>query len=204
MRTPPLRSDAGFTLLELLVSLAILAIVLSFLPGTLRLGQRVWEGDARFLRQEGAAAFERAVEQRLSQAMPVFIRDTGGVRIDFEGRPDRVEFIAPSATGPAGGGVYRFSLAAEGGQALKLRQTLYRPASTDAAALPATDHIAPTKVRALSLRYFGQARLEEAAGWQTEWPRRDALPELVEITIRQCRGEEAQRIVVPLRLRPSS
>jgi prepilin-type N-terminal cleavage/methylation domain-containing protein len=37
--------QAGFTLIELLVSLMIVGLIISFIPGTLRLGQRVWETD---------------------------------------------------------------------------------------------------------------------------------------------------------------
>jgi general secretion pathway protein J len=203
MKHPASRSEAGFTVLELLVSLAILAIVLSFLPSTLRLGQRVWESDARFIQREGTAAFQHAIAIRLEQTMPIFIRDpAGGLRLDFDGKPDSVAFVAPSASGPAGGGVYRFTLWAPEGHGLTLRQTLYRQASGEAARLPSTDHVAPAKVKAMSLRYFGQAKAGETAGWQDEWPRQDALPDLVEISIHASGAPASQRAVVALRLKP--
>ena len=204
MRPPAPRNDAGFTVLELLVALAICAVVVAFIPSTLRLGQRVWESDARFRGQEGLAAFRHAIEDRLEQAMPVFVRDpTAGLRIDFEGAPDHLAFVAPSSLGPAGGGVYRFVLSADEGRGLALRQTLYRQASGDKPPLPAMTHVAPAKIRALSLRYFGEAVAGEAASWQAQWPRRDALPDLVEIRFGAGRGEPDQRVVVALRLKPS-
>src|SRR5687767_8069113 len=103
--------QSGFTLIELLVSLALLAVIMAFIPGTLRIGQRVWEKDEAIERRAALSTFRRYLEQRLAEAIPIHARDgEAGLRIEFTGRPDRVAFIAPAETGPAGGGVYRFSL----------------------------------------------------------------------------------------------
>jgi general secretion pathway protein J len=196
------RSDAGFTVAELLVSLVILALVLSLLPGSLRLGQRVWETDAAFSRHEAAAAFRRAAGERLAAAMPVFVRDPlKGLRIEFQGEPDRVTFIATAPSGPAGGGVYRFELAESEARALVLRQTLYRQGAEERA-LPSMTHVSPARTSGLSFRYFGAARAGEAPQWLAQWPRKDVLPDLIEISVIPAGGAPAQRSVVEFRLRP--
>lgn len=199
------RNDAGFTVVELLVSLVILALVMSFLPGTLRIGQRVWESDAAFSRHEAMASFRRVAEDRLTETMPVFARNRAlGLRLDFSGEPNKVAFIAPAPTGPAGGGVYRFELMGDDGPGLVLRQTLFRQDSETraAAALPAVSHVAPARIGGVSFRYFGRAEAGAAAQWQTRWTRPDALPDLVEMSLADGNGQ-VSRSIVELRLRPA-
>jgi general secretion pathway protein J len=207
--------EAGFTLIELLVSLVILVLILSFIPGTIRIGQRVWQADESFERRAALDNFRRYAEQRLTEAMAINTRDRAGrVRIEFTGEPGRVLFVAPAAAGPGGGGVYRFelSLAGEGGyQPLLLRQTLYRTtdftaadsADDTAARVPAMLHRSRASVAGLSLRYFGAPERGKPVQWQPQWPSRDSLPELVEIAITIAGGAE-ERSVVPLRLRVGS
>jgi prepilin-type N-terminal cleavage/methylation domain-containing protein len=197
------RSDDGFTVAEMLVSLIILALVMSFLPGTLRLGQRIWETDGALSRQEGVAAFRRAAGERLAAAMPVFVRDPlKGLRIEFQGEPDRVTFIAAAPSGPAGGGVYRFELAESEERVPVLRQTLYRQETEERTPLPSVTHVSPAGARGLSFRYFGPARAGEAPQWLAQWPRKDVLPALIEMTFVQGGDAPAQRSVVEFRLRP--
>ncbi len=203
--------QAGFTVLEVLVCVMILALILSFLPGTLRVGQRVWETDDAFARRAGLSAFCRHVEQRLTEAMPIYRRTQAGtLRMEFDGAPDRLSFVAPANAGPGGGGVYHFTLSLNDGggasNALALTQTLYRPRDAFAPAntldsRPASSrHLAPEPVRSLAFRYFGAALPGREPGWHAQWPREDALPDLVEMTVTTASRVEPARFVVPLRL----
>ncbi len=196
----------------MLVSLMLLALILSVSPGTLRIGQRVWETDEDFERRAALSTFRRHVEQRLAEAMPIHRRDRSGLRIEFSGEPDRVAFVAPSEAGPAGGGVYHFDLRrAEGaGRArpLILRQVLYRPAAGGgaeaAAQSPALEHESAMRAADLSFRYFGAPHAGEPGRWLGQWPRQDSLPELVEMSISLGgRTPRTERVIVPLRLRPA-
>ena len=206
--------QAGFTIIELLVSLTILTLIFAFIPGTLRIGQRVWEVDQSFERREALSTFRRYVEQRLAEAMPIFLRDrASGVRIEFSGEPGRLAFVAPAAAGPAGGGVYRFELTradgAAGGQPLVLRQSLYRipdvaSARNESASLPqaaAAEQRSRAGVAGLAFRYFGAPEPQKPPQWQSQWPRRDSLPELVEISLTTgVRTRKVERTIVQLRL----
>lgn len=195
--------QAGFTLVEVLVSLVILALILSLIPAALRIGQRVWETDDAFARRQGLASFRRSIEQRLTEALPIHIRDRAlGLRIEFAGEPGRLSFIAPAAAGPAGGGVYRFELTlGDGGERrpLVLRQSLYRALDPGKQRAVTMEHRSQEGVAGLSLRYFGAPEPNKPAIWQAQWPRRDALPELVELSVTVA-GAKFERSVVPLRL----
>jgi general secretion pathway protein J len=199
--------EAGFTLVEMLVSLMLLTLIMSFIPGTLRIGQRVWETDDRFERRAGLAAFRRYVEQRLAEAIPIQQREESGLRMEFTGEPDHLAFVAPAAAGPAGGGVYRFDLRRDGGpgavQPLVLSQSVYRAAprpSADASTMSMA-HRSTFRVADLSFRYFGVAQADEAPRWLPQWPRRDSLPDLVEISVVVGQPARVQRAVVALRLK---
>jgi general secretion pathway protein J len=208
--------QAGFTLLELLISLVILTLILSFIPGTLRMGQRVWETEDRYAQRAALDSFRRYVEQRMTEAIPINVRDLRlGLHIEFTGEPGRVIFIAPAPAGPGGGGVYRFELRrAEGPedyQPLLLRQSIYRipdlgaPPIDDRALPPsaAMEHRSRSGVTGLSLRYFGSPERGKPPQWQALWPRRDAVPDLVEITIFiGGRNQQVERSVVALQLKP--
>jgi general secretion pathway protein J len=202
--------QAGFTLVELLVSLMLLTLILSFIPGTLRIGQRVWETDDRFEQRAGLSALGRYVEQRLAEAIPIQQREESGLRLEFIGEPRHLGFIAPAAAGPAGRGIYRFDLSREEGtprfRPLLLRQVLYRPAHAlvsdqQRQAVPKTEHRSGARVAALGFRYFGAANAQEPPRWVDRWPRRDSLPDLVEISVQVGQPARTQRTVIALRLK---
>ena len=212
-RSDALDRQAGFTIVELLVSLTILTLILAFIPGTLRIGQRVWEVDRTFERREGLSSFRRHVEQRLAEAMPIYFRSrTGEVRIEFAGEPGRLAFVAPAAAGPAGGGVYHFELTHEGGSGrppLILRQSLYRvpgDAKTrnddpSLAAAATAEQRSRVGVAGLAFRYFGASEPERPPQWQSQWIQRDSLPDLVEISLTTAgRTPKVERTIVQLRL----
>ena len=68
------------------------------------------------------------------------------------------------------------------------------------------EHVLFADVASIGFRYYGRRDRREAPSWQSEWPRTDTLPDLVELSIRADRGVElrTQTIVVELRLRNAS
>src|SRR5262245_39498374 len=121
----PVRSaEAGFSLMEMLVSLVILALILAFLPGAFRLARQIWTVTAVLDRDAVRDLGLDFLEARLAEAMPLFEPAKSGlVNVLFAGRKDGVSFVAPSRNGPAGGGLYRYSIelrANAGGQTSSL------------------------------------------------------------------------------------
>jgi general secretion pathway protein J len=205
----PQARQAGFTLIEVIVSLMLLTLILSFIPGALRMGQRMWEKDEDFERRAALSTFRRYVEQRMAEAMPIHRRDRAGLQVEFIGETDRIAFIASAETGPAGGGIYRFELsrAADiaGPSPLLLRQSLYRTASIlpdDASEAPALEHRSAIGIIGLSFRYFGAPASKEPGRWLSQWPRKDGIPDLVEIALTTGgRTARTERSIVRLRLK---
>jgi prepilin-type N-terminal cleavage/methylation domain-containing protein len=199
------RGEAGFALIEMLVAIGILALVLAMLPGTFSLAHRTWDAttvlDQR-ARQDGGRSFLQA---RLAEAMPIFEPvGAGAVQLVFEGSAETLTFVAPSANGPQGAGLYRFTLEAKpqgAANALVVTVTPFvarRAQGTDA--LPAEEHVLYDGLTGASFRYFGRKDLRTAApAWQTAWTRRNALPDAVELSL--ASGRATRTILVELRLK---
>ena len=192
--------DRGFTLIELVLALAIAAAVLVIAFGALRVGLGAWwRSAASAARMDHTRGVLMLVERALDGTHPYrhVPPEQREARVLFEGRPDRVTFATvtpplPHATPVAFTVV---TLSSEPG-GLVLRQ---RP-------LPnalALDRLSPALVdgetAALRFRYRG----EEPETWQDEWDmsREDALPRAVEVTVvGRGAGAPERVLTVPLRV----
>ncbi len=201
------RSDAGFTLVELIVALAILALLASMLPGAFAVAQRAWDTVRRIERLDADSAARSFVEQRLMEALPILVTDVQGVRqLGFRGGARDMTFVAPSASGPAGGGLYQFRLTAEAAadsDALVLRQTQVS-AVANSTSIDAP-RVLQVGLQGLRFRYFGRPTDDQDRRWHDFWPDGDRLPELVEIaqTTEAALGGRSpfRPLMVPLKLR---
>ena len=197
------RREAGFTLVELLVALALLALSVALLPGTLRLGTRAWEAQSELERASDAGLALHAVEHKLAAALPLQDLDpeTGQLRFGFSGDARRLNFLAASDTGPAGAGVYRWRLepATAADTGLVMHVSLHGAQQGEAGVETRTLLREATPVR---FRYFGsQPTEDDNAQWRDAWERTDALPTLVELTIDSAGPQRAPRqMLVALRI----
>jgi general secretion pathway protein J len=182
---PKASRDGGYTLIELLISLTILALLLTMLPGTLRLGKRAWETPGSPVSTPAAAALS-FVEQHLRSALPIYESNSNGLpQLAFEGTAGSLSFIAELATGPAGGGLYRIDVGprpATGNLALRL--SLFRSnsyASANSGGQNIEDRELSGVYSAIQFKYFGSPAPGAPAQWQSTWDRSDRLPDLVDI-----------------------
>lgn len=197
------RREAGFTLVELLVALALLALSVAMLPGALRLGARAWDAQTELERASDAGLALHAIEQKLATALLLQDLDpeTGQLRFGFSGDARRLNFLAASDTGPAGAGVYRWRLepATASDTGLVMQVSLHGAKSGEAGLETRTLLRETTPVR---FRYFGsQPTDDDDAQWRDAWDRTDALPTLVELTIASAGPQRAPRqMLVALRI----
>jgi general secretion pathway protein J len=198
--------DAGFSLIEVLISIVLLALILMSTQTALRFGQRSWELVDDIDHDERDSAAVKFIEHRLVQTTPLYEKETDGRnRIAFRGTQHAVSFIAPSGGGADGGGLYRFELSAEplpdGHQSLVLHSLLYRPL---AAAEVGDRRVLIPEIESFSLRYLGRMKPNEQPMWVANWVRTDVLPELIELRFvaRHRRLIKPSILQVELRLRP--
>jgi general secretion pathway protein J len=183
--------SAGFTLVELLVGLSLLALLSVLLFGGFRFGLRAWESGDQQIHAIGEV--ERAqglIRTLLSEAQPpAAIAENGTVQIvaSFAGTSDGISFIAPLPAHHGVGGLYEFRLAVDRSgerESLVLSWRSFRldrrlgegPDFSDSAILlPAAE--------GASFAYYGKASDDRPLSWLTSWNGERGLPQLVRLQI---------------------
>jgi general secretion pathway protein J len=94
-RTPNsfLQKDSGFTLLELMISIAIVGIMVFILMAVLRLGFRSVEaGEKKIESLERVKASLNVIEAQIQSEIPLKFDDDGEKKFYFKGQPTSLEF----------------------------------------------------------------------------------------------------------------
>ncbi len=190
----------GFTLVELLVSLVILALISTALFTALRFSARSWRaGESRLVEAADEDAVRRFLRMRLAEAVPAAMPAGGREReMVFRGDAAHLRFAAPMPHALGHGGTYVFTLAPGETAPLTLDWLLLRPDRlldvADGRARPRP--LFTTGIRAVRFRYFGSADGRSAPAWTGVWES-GTLPRLVEI---RFEGEEGRAPPPPIRI----
>lgn len=192
------QGESGFTLIETLVSIALLALLVAFLPGLLQMGMTALHSQSELDAISGRGPARQYLSQRLASATPALQRQADGrLRLAFAGRSSELSFVAPAALGEEHSGIqaYRVALVNTG---LELTA---RPYVIDGPAEARTS-VLMHAVTSLNLRYFGQLGGEDGARWHDEWIGESHLPQLVELRtgFSDRRSAFERPLVVSLRL----
>jgi len=193
------RRQAGFTLVELLVAMTLLAFLSITLFGGLRFGARSWEAvvgssaerDAiastqTFLRDRlGQLTLPGAAGRRRLDAAADTDADAGAG--DLERGPERLEFTAPWLSALSLGGLYRFTLWYEDSGDGRLMLS-WQPAEADPEALDELGDLAGERilldgVTGLRLSYYGAVDEGDEPEWLDQWESPGAPPRLVRVDL---------------------
>ena len=195
------RSEQGLTLIELLLSLAILAILTGFLAGGLSMGRRAFAVDrASEIGSETSAAIQ-TVAALVGSALPVRFDGAGPKdAIGFDGRGEAIAFVGLSEGRSLRGGPHRIVLRRSGGDIVADFVALNGARTKENPEPAATRVVVLSGVRDIRIGYFGAVDAKAKPAWRADWVRAERLPDLVSIRIE---FEDARRnepaIVVALR-----
>jgi len=177
--------EAGFTLLELLLALSLLAVLTVFLAGGLQTARHAFDTDrGRALESRTDAAIQ-AVSALIGSATPLrTAQQAQADQLIFDGKANSLKFVGLSEGRSLRGGFYQFSIRTSGHDITV--QTA--PVSTGAGRGPGHERSPPDVVvlrgvRAIGFRYFGKTSPLTAPAWRTEWIGQARLPDLVSIQI---------------------
>ncbi|MEO3430514.1 prepilin-type N-terminal cleavage/methylation domain-containing protein [Pelagibius sp. CAU 1746] len=186
---PQRRRQAGFTLMELLVSITVLALLSVMMVGGLNFGARVWERTESIAQDQGrVAAVQALLRRQIAQMQPQQVR--GADRrpgMALEGKAERLVFIGPVPEYLGQGGYYVVAVESEAAGPTRNLVLRWEPFTRERPGLNFSDRarkeVLLTGVRSVGFKYFGRGRLNQPTGWLTSWNDSGQLPELVEITV---------------------
>lgn len=181
--------QAGFTLLELMIGLALLGLILLLLFSALRMGSRAWDSGEKVLTESNTRVVVSAYLRRaLAQVQPWrFTGDTGQV-LAFMGDDHKLRYagLLPSQSGRAG--LRLIALEIEDGRLL-LRHRSPGADTRGFDVLDGADKIVLLEgVRSMALSYFGAEQSDAEATWRNTWHSETALPKLVRVTLVDSAG----------------
>jgi general secretion pathway protein J len=190
--------EQGLTLIELLLALAILAVLTGFLAGGLSIGRRAFEADLASGVSGDTDAATQAISSLIASALPMLVSMANPKSgIMFEGRQATLSFMALSEGRSLRGGPHMFRLGRSGTD-LVVDVVDPSPDTTggDVGPVP-TRVVALSGIRDMRLSYFGRVTPEGSPGWQTQWFRAERLPELVSVQIdfEDARRNEPVRVI---------
>jgi general secretion pathway protein J len=200
---------SGFTLLELIVAMMLLALMSSLLYGTLSLSATTWDrGEAKAARAADMRLTEEFLRQALTAQHPLRLHTVVEQPLYFQGGRDTLAF-AGVLPGRAGGGIYYFQLAVTpNGDTSRLTLARLIPDSA-ATALPGFDgaqiSVLADGIAEVRFSYFGRdvdANFVDTPTWRDRWENPHALPLIIRIDVTPSQGAPWPSLVVEPRLAP--
>lgn len=190
----PAHGDAGFTLVELLVVLALLGLLSAPLFGGLHTMSKGWrqvsERDTADLQIGGARALLRRL---LSQCAPEL---TGGAQhpsVRFSGRSNQVAFLAPLLQRFGAEDIVSYVLGFGGDGKVSLAWHLDHPGDAGAAGA-AAEVLAEVSEGAFA--FYGADTDGGEPRWWPGWMERRTLPQLIRVRFR-WRGRAQEVLIAP-------
>lgn len=174
----------GFTLLEILLALALLAFVMLGVWGAMRGAARVTHSaDAVMEQGEAVRTVQQFLRRYVGAAGPQpFVAVDGSAARMFEGNATSMEYVAPlpMQSGHAGLYIQMVSLQKDGaGTSLRLD---YQPYTDQQAANgQPVQHVLLTHLRGGRFQYLATAAFGKPAAWRDDWRATNGLPLAVRI-----------------------
>ena len=179
------RRHAGFTLLEILLALALLALVMLGVWGAMASATRITHAaDAVMARSESVRTVQQFLRRYVSaaQLQPYVMAGDSRARM-FEGDATSMRYVAPLPMQSGHAGLYlqtiRLQKNASGGTSLELA---YLPYADDA---PETGdpvvHRLLSDLQAGKFQYLASAAFGKPAAWRDDWQAVNGLPLAVRI-----------------------
>ncbi|MCP3868263.1 MAG: prepilin-type N-terminal cleavage/methylation domain-containing protein [Gammaproteobacteria bacterium] len=182
-----IRKLVGFTLLEVLIAIALFGITLSLLLGAFRFTSKAWEkGETAAAETTDLQVVHRVFQGMLGRAFPVAIEEDTDSNFAFEGSDSMLKFAAFLPPYPDRAGLYRiqFTIAREGDKhRLTVSRDRFNPDDfQDGAVKKEHTALLLESPRPLEFSYFGILEDDEEPDWHPEWEFGERYPSLVRLS----------------------
>ncbi len=161
------RANAGFTLLELMIAMLILALIVGSLTAGVRFAGRAWQTQER-----------RMAQQDDLMSLQDTLRQLVATGRHFAGSSDRLRFVGPLPRALARSGLFDISLETSQGELRIAWQPHLKGAFSPAE--PVETDLA-SGVDGLQLVYYTADANSHQGAWHPAWSDSKQLPELIKI-----------------------
>ena len=174
-----IKVDDGFTLLELLVSLTLLAMLSITLLSGIKYGTQIWKkAEAAATDDNHARSVQADLAYSLERIYPAFVATLHTGFVDFDGRADRLSFLTPNRALP--GSLARVVIAADPDDATQLDYASRLELAPDA---QSEKRILLRGLKSVEFSYFGPADSASPPIWHAAWQNKSRLPLLIRMHV---------------------
>ena len=187
------RAQSGFTLVELVIALAMLGVMMALLYSGLAFSFRSWDaGELHGRREADRRIGENFLRRELTELFPMRWKDPMMLKFALDGEPQRLRFVSSRPPDVAMGGLSLVSLSVEQGPERTRNLVMHRAMPDDDAKdfgpLDKTDGIVMLEdVESVKFAYFGVDNDFADPHWSDSWTTA-RIPQLVRMTVRDADG----------------
>jgi general secretion pathway protein J len=199
------RREAGFTLVEVVVAMALLATIMVLLYAGLSFALRSWDaGDANGRKVADRRLGENFLRRELMELFPLRWKSPNMVKFAFDGDKDHVKFVSSRPAGLAQGGLSLVGI--EVMEMDRVRNLVMRRAmpDDDQVDFSPLDKAEPSllvaNVDSVTFSFYGAENDFTEAKWVDKWEFPAAYPTLIRMRVKVLDGrvlpEQVMRVIL--------
>lgn len=201
------RASGGFTLIELVLAMALLATMMLLLYSGLSFALRSWDaGDANGRRTADRRIGENFLRRELTETFPMRWKDPSTVKVAFAGETQSLRFASSRPAGISSGGLSLVGIKVEEDVVKRSRNLVMRRAMPDDEAkdFKPLDSAEPSiligGVDSVAFAYFGSVNDFSEPQWTDTWPYPGRVPQMVRVRVKTEDGSPIPDMVVKVML----
>lgn len=195
--------ESGFTLIELVVAMVLVAAMMSLVYSGLTYALKSWDAaDAAGRRAADRVLAQGFLRREIMEMFPLRWKDPSAVKFAFEGDENRLHFVSSRPAGVALGGLSLVGVEVEDGARVRSRNLVMRravadPDAKDFAPLDAAERsILIEDVDSVSFSYYGAENDFAEPQWAPQWKYPGRMPEMVRMKVKLADGSALPDLVV--------
>jgi general secretion pathway protein J len=175
--------DAGFTLVEVLVALALFSLLAVLLFDNVKFGLQAWRsGSARAESFQRELAAQDVLRRLIGNLYPIILGEGAAQRrIDVDGQAESLAFLSDAPAVSGGAGRFRFKLFAD---RKPDRVDLVLQSQPELAVKPDPERtLLVSDIDRIELSYAARGSGDANAAWSTSWQDQSEAPGLVRLRV---------------------